>query len=47
VSRWANAAGGEVRDGTLHLPDDLPRGLALAEMKTAARIVGLRIEDLR
>jgi hypothetical protein len=47
VSRWAKAASGEVRDGTLHLPADLPRGLALAELRTAARNVGLSIEDLR
>jgi hypothetical protein len=44
VSRWAKAAGGEVRDGSLHLPDDLSRGLALAELKTHARCVGLAIE---
>jgi hypothetical protein len=47
VSRWANAAGGEVRDGALHLPTELPHGLALTELKTHARIVGLRVEDLR
>jgi hypothetical protein len=47
VSRWAKAAGGEVRDGTLRLPTELLRGLALAELKTHARIVGLTIEDLR
>jgi hypothetical protein len=46
VARWAQAAGGEVRDGTLHLPADLPRGLALAELRTAARNVGLSIKDL-
>jgi hypothetical protein len=47
VSRWARAAGGEVRDGSLHLPADLPHGLALAELKTHARICGLTLEDLR
>jgi hypothetical protein len=47
VTRWAKAAGGEVRDCSLHLPDDLPRGLALAELKTHARICGLTIENLR
>jgi hypothetical protein len=47
LARWAKAAGGEVRDGTLRLPTELPRGLALAELKTHARIVGLTIEDLR
>jgi hypothetical protein len=47
VTRWATAAGGEVRDSTLRLPTELPRGLALAELKTHARIVGLRVEDLR
>jgi hypothetical protein len=46
VSRWAKAAGGEVRDGTLRLPAELPRGLALAELKTHARICGLTIEVL-
>ena len=44
VSRWATAAGGELRDGALHLPANLPHGLALAELRTAARNVGLRIE---
>jgi hypothetical protein len=47
VTRWAKAAGGEVRDGTLRLPTELPHGLALAELKTHARIVGLRVEGLR
>jgi hypothetical protein len=47
VNRWAKAAGGEVRDGALHLPAELPRGLALAELKTHARNCGLRVEDLR
>jgi hypothetical protein len=47
VARWARAAGGEVGDGVLALPDDLPRGLALAELKTHARIVGLKVEGLR
>jgi hypothetical protein len=41
VARWARAAGGEVRDGVLALP----RGLALAELKTHARICGLTIEN--
>jgi hypothetical protein len=44
LSRWATAARGEVRDDTLHLPADLPRGLALAELRTHARICGLRVE---
>jgi hypothetical protein len=43
VTRWAKAAGGEVRDGTLYLPSSLPRGLALAELKTHARLVGLEV----
>jgi hypothetical protein len=47
VTRWVKTAGGEVRDGTLHLPTELPRGLALAELKTHARSVGLTIEDLQ
>jgi hypothetical protein len=47
VTRWATAAGGEVSNGTLRLPTELPRGLPLAELKTHARIVGLRVEDLR
>jgi hypothetical protein len=46
VTRWAKAAGGEVRDGALHLPTSLPHGLPLAELKTHARIVGLRVEGL-
>ncbi len=44
VSRWSHAAGGEVRDGILRLPADLPHGLALAELRTAARICGLTVE---
>jgi hypothetical protein len=44
VARWAKAAGGEVRDSSLHLPADLPRGLALAELKTHARMCELTIE---
>jgi hypothetical protein len=44
VTRWAKAAGGDVRDGALCLPTDLPRGLALAELKTHARIAGLKVE---
>jgi hypothetical protein len=47
VARWARAAGGDVRDGVLDLPTGLPRGLALAELKTHARICGLTIENLR
>jgi hypothetical protein len=46
VTRWATAAGGEVRDGTMRLPAELPRGLALAELKTHARNVGLTVEVL-
>jgi hypothetical protein len=46
LERWAQAAAGEVRDGALHLPADLPRGLALTELKTHARTVGLSIKDL-
>jgi hypothetical protein len=44
VSRWAKAAGGKVCDGALHRPANLPRGLALAELRTAARNIGLTIE---
>jgi hypothetical protein len=44
VTRWAKAAGGEVRDGTLRLPAELPHGLALAELKTHGPIVGLTVE---
>jgi hypothetical protein len=44
VTRWAKAAGGCIRDGALHLPAGLPRGLALAELKTHARIAGLEVE---
>jgi hypothetical protein len=47
VARWARAAGGDVSDGVLDLPTGLPRGLALAELRTAARNIGLTIEDLR
>jgi hypothetical protein len=47
VARWARAAGGSVENAVVTLPDDLPRGLVLAELKTHARIVGLRVEDLR
>jgi hypothetical protein len=43
VAEWARAAGGEVRDGALHLPAGLPRGLPLAELKTHARIAGLEV----
>jgi hypothetical protein len=43
VARWARAAGGDVRDGALHLPAGLPRGLALAELKTHARIARLEV----
>jgi hypothetical protein len=44
IERWAMTAGGCVRDGFLHLPTGLPRGLALAELKTHARICGLTVE---
>jgi hypothetical protein len=47
LDRWAQAAGGEIRDGVLHLSATLPRGLALAELKTHARNVGLSIEGDR
>jgi hypothetical protein len=43
VSRWTRTAGGEVCDGALHLPAGLPRGLALAELKTQARIALLEV----
>ena len=43
VARWARAAGGEVRDGVLHLPAGLPRGLVLAELKTHARMIGIEV----
>ena len=43
VSRWARAAGGDVHDGVLHLPAGLPRCLALAELKSAARIALLEV----
>lgn len=43
VSRWARAAGGEVQGRALHLPPDLSPGLALAELKTHARIAGLEV----
>jgi hypothetical protein len=46
VARWARAAGGDVSDGVLDLPTSLPRGLAVAELRTAARNVGLRVEGL-
>jgi hypothetical protein len=44
VTRWAKAAGGSVENAVVTLPDDLPCGLALAELKTHARIVGLTVE---
>jgi hypothetical protein len=47
VARWARAADGDVSDGVLDLPTGLPHGLALAELKTHARICGLTIENLR
>ena len=43
VTRWARAAGGCVRDGALHLPAGLPRGLAPAELRTHARIALLEV----
>ncbi len=43
VSRWARAAGGDVHDGVLHLPAGLLRCLALAELKSAARIALLEV----
>jgi hypothetical protein len=43
VSRWARAAGGDVHDGVLHLPAGLPRCLALAELKSVARIALLEV----
>ena len=39
VGRWVAAAGGQRRAGQFHLPDGLPRGLALADLKAAIRMV--------
>jgi hypothetical protein len=36
-------AGGELRDGVVHLPPDLSPGLARAELVSAARIAGLEV----
>ena len=43
VTRWARAAGGEVQGRALRLPACLPRGLALAELRSHARIAGLEV----
>jgi hypothetical protein len=43
VARWAKAAGGDVRNGALHLPATLPGCLALAELRSHARIAGLEV----
>jgi hypothetical protein len=42
VRQWAAAAGGWSDAAAIHLPVDLPAGLALAEMKANAR--GLRLD---
>jgi hypothetical protein len=44
MNRWAKAAGGDVHDGILRLPAGLLRGLALAELKTHARNIGIKVE---
>jgi hypothetical protein len=44
VTRWARAAGGDVRNCVLHLPASLQRGLPLAELKSAADRTGLKVE---
>ena len=41
---WVGAAGGRVDGPALALPRDLPRCLALAELRTQARLVGFRVE---
>ncbi len=46
VAVWAAAADGEVRDGTLHLPRDLPRRLVRAEMTANAGYVGLAVAEV-
>jgi hypothetical protein len=38
VRAWAEAAGGRVEGDTLILPPELPRGLALAELRSHGRI---------
>ena len=47
VRAWAEAAGGRIEGDTLVLPAELPRNFALAELKTHARICGLRVGGLR
>jgi hypothetical protein len=46
VAAWAAAAGGEVRNGMLRLPPDLPRRLARAEMMANASHVGLTLAEV-
>jgi hypothetical protein len=46
LAAWAEAAGGEVTDGTLRLPSGLPRRLARAEMLAAAGCVGLAVAEV-
>jgi hypothetical protein len=46
LAAWAEAAGGEVRDGTLRLPSGLPRRLARAEMTANAGYVGLAVAEV-
>jgi hypothetical protein len=45
VADWARAAGGSVEGNVVILPVGLPRGLALAELKTQAMIAGLEVVE--
>ena len=44
VREWVEAAGGRSDDADVLLPDTLPSGMALANLKAHARALGLSLE---